>query len=607
MKGRVSACNYTPVKKFTMIQRFFAILLFASLAAAPIQRAQASAYDAHPKLVVVLVIDQFRGDYLERYQADFKGRGFRLFLDKGAYFTDCYYDYANTKTAPGHATLGTGAYTDGHSIGGNEWWDTTRQQDRPISSVEDNRYTLVGLPEGAPPRPGSSPLNLHASTIGDELRLATQGQSRLYGISLKDRAAILPAGATANGAFWIDTATGRFITSTYYMASLPPWAQTFNTGTRAQEAITEAGLENPKSFYDAVGRTPAANSYELDFARALIQNEQLGSGTTTDMVTISLSANDIMGHNMGPDSSAEKEMVDSLDKDLDSFFTWLDKTVPGGLANVWIALSADHGVAPVPAAAAQLGLNAASINLNALVEALDAAVNLKFSPGEHIKYFFPHQELPYIVLNREAFDKAGINEQEAEDQVKLALPDAFASLAPPVAAVPDSAPPGSVSSTSSTQEIQKRLPPIPALYRAYSRLDLESGKLPPTDFGRILAHSYTPNGGWYVMTIPAAFQMESLSGILTTHFSPYSYDRHVPLAFYGTPFTPGIYRDRVAPVDLAVTFASLLGVNEPSAAVGHVLTYAIHPVPITAVPERVPRRPHRTPRASSNPKGATKP
>ncbi len=581
-----------------MIKRFLVILLLASPVFPSSYVAEASAYDAHPKLIVIIVIDQFRGDYLERYRADFKGHGFRLFIDKGAYFTDCYYDYANTKTAPGHATIGTGAYTDGHGIGSNEWWDTNRQKDRPISSVEDERYSIIGLPNSDPTRAGSSPLNLRASTVGDELRLATQGRSRVYGISLKDRAAILPAGATANAAFWIDGATGHFITSTYYMNSMPDWVNEFNSGTRAQQAIEESGLANPKSFYDSVGRMPAANSYELDFARELIQDEHLGTGETTDLITISLSANDIMGHAMGPDSKSEKDMVDSLDRDLDSFFTFLDKGVPGGLPNVWIALTADHGVAPVPASAVRLGLNAASINVTALVESLNAAINLKFSPGEHIPYFFSHQELPYLSLNREVFEKAGVNEQEAEDAVKNALPDAFASLAPPLTAPPDAAPAGSVSTTPPSD---KRLKPSPSLYRAYTRLNLESDNLPPSEFGRLLAHSYTPNGGWYVMTIPTAFQMEA-SGALTTHFSPYSYDRHVPLAFYGTPFTPGIYRDRVEPTDLAVTFASLLGLNQPSSAVGHVLSRAIHPVATSATPERAAlRTSHRASRGPAKP------
>ncbi|HVU47808.1 MAG TPA: alkaline phosphatase family protein, partial [Terracidiphilus sp.] len=174
--------------------------------------ASAQAYVGKPKLVIILVIDQFRGDYLNRDHAEFKGRGFRLFTDEGAWFTDCYYDYANTKTAPGHATIGTGAYTDGHGIESNEWWDASRSDREKVTSVEDERYQLIDVPKewipanvpGAPSDApkyaiGASPRNLRASTLGDELRLATQGRARVFGISLKDRAAILPAGQSANG------------------------------------------------------------------------------------------------------------------------------------------------------------------------------------------------------------------------------------------------------------------------------------------------------------------------------------------------------------------------------------------------------------------------
>src|SRR5271154_1699342 len=183
-----------------------------------------SGYNAHPKIAILLVIDQFREDYLERYRADLKGRGFKLFLDKGAYFPDCYYDYANTKTAPGHSTIGTGAYSDGHGIANNDWWNLSRNTTRPITSVEDERYALVGVPASAPgktPAPGASPRNLRASTVGDELRLATNGRSKVFGLSLKDRASILPSGAAANAAYWIDPASGAFITSTFYQQQLP--------------------------------------------------------------------------------------------------------------------------------------------------------------------------------------------------------------------------------------------------------------------------------------------------------------------------------------------------------------------------------------------------
>ena len=248
-------------------------LLLAFLVVPSVPKAWGSAYDAHPKLVVVLVVDQLRADALDRYRADFKGRGFRLFLDKGAYFEDCYYNYANTKTAPGHATLGTGAYTDGHGISANAWWDLTRNKTRPVTAVEDDRYRILGAIHPGK-EPGASPLNLRASTVGDSLRLATAGQAKVFGISLKDRAAILPAGYSANGAYWIEPASGAFITSSYYMDALPDWVTAFNSGDRAGQAAQEAGAPDTKQFYETVGGTPAGNAYEFDFARALITGSQ---------------------------------------------------------------------------------------------------------------------------------------------------------------------------------------------------------------------------------------------------------------------------------------------------------------------------------------------
>jgi predicted AlkP superfamily pyrophosphatase or phosphodiesterase len=555
-----------------------------------------SAYNDHPKLVVILVIDQFRGDYLDRYRADFKNRGFNLFLTKGAYFPDCYYDYANTKTAPGHATIGTGAYTDGHGISSNDWWDLARNHDRPVTSVEDERYRLVGLPNATKPVTGSSPRNLLASTVGDELRLATQGQSKVFGISLKDRAAILPSGSAANGAYWIDPISGDFITSTFYTSQLPDWVAAFNSGDSIAQAEQEAGVSSVTNFYEQVGSTPAANSYELNFAEALIQGEQLGQGTTTDLLTISLSANDIMGHAKGPDSSDEQQMVDGLDTQLDTFFTWLDKNIPGGLGNVWVALTADHGVAPIPATAAQYGFNAATIDLQKLASSLDYAINMKFSPGEKVQYILPHQELPYLSLNQAEFMKAGINEAEAEGAVQQLLPAAVASLSPPAPEPPPSDEPAPTAQPGepTIQPSDKRLPPRPELFRSYTREQLADGPYPPTPWGELLAHSYSPNGGWYIMVIPTAFQMETMKTAQTTHYSPYSYDRHVPLGFFGAPFSAGIYHGRVEPVDIAATFAALLGINQPSASVGHILTQALKPASEVIYPKPKPIPPVHT-------------
>src|SRR5271170_3345258 len=190
----------------------------------------ASAYNARPKLVVVIVIDQFRGDYLERYRDQFGDGGFRVFLDRGAYFTDCNYDYANTRTAPGHATLFTGSYTSEHGIVANEWWDP--QKKKRVTSVEDDSTKLVGVESAGP---GASPHNLLSDTLGDEMKLATGGKARVFAVSLKDRAAVLPAGFSGDGAYWIDPKTGDWITSTYYRPDLPEWVRNFNGSHRAEK------------------------------------------------------------------------------------------------------------------------------------------------------------------------------------------------------------------------------------------------------------------------------------------------------------------------------------------------------------------------------------
>jgi arylsulfatase A-like enzyme len=575
-----------------MLKRLCSLVVVFALTAGLAPRADASAYDARPKLVVILVIDQFREDYLQRYRADFKPKGFRLFLDHGAYFPDCYYGYSNLLTAPGHSTIGTGAYTDGHGIGSNAWWDLDRNKERPVTSVEDERYAIVGMPGGSDTGPGRSPRNLLASTVGDELRLNTKGEAKVFGVSLKDRAAILPAGAAANGAFWVDEPTGRFESSTYYMPQLPDWATTFNDSQRLAQAKQEASLSDTQDFEGQVGATSASISYELDFAKALITGEQLGKHDVTDMLTLSISGTDILGHRVGPDADEQRQIVDALDTDLDSFVAWLDKNVEGGLGNVWIAITADHGVAPSPAIAAQLGLNAAQIDTKKLIDNLNDAMNLKFSPGEKVVYVLPKSDLPYLSLNRPSFERAGINEQEAEQAVQDALEAAFAGL----------------TKTSDVKlPAQSKLPPRPVLYRSYTRLQLAAGDLPHTEFGDLLAHSYTTNGGWYVRVVPAAFQMGLMKNNGTTHFTPYSYDRHVPLGFYGAPFATGVYHGRVEPVDLAATFASLLGVNQPSASVGRILTQALKPTSEVIYPKAIPTRTRRGPHAGAGKGESEKP
>jgi predicted AlkP superfamily pyrophosphatase or phosphodiesterase len=501
-----------------------------------------SAYNGRPKLVVIVVIDQFRGDYLERYHDQFGEGGFRLFLDHGAYFTDCNYNYANTITGPGHATLLTGTYTSGHGIMANEWWDP--QKKKMVTSVEDDATTLVGISGNAQ---GASPHNLLADTLGDELKQATQGKSRVFGISFKARAAILPAGFAGNGAYWIDGASGLWVTSTYYRSELPKWAQEFNDSKRAEKYLnlewkdkdgkvlrtTKPPEGKPLDYFGLVGGTPYGNDYELDFAKELITYEKLGSGPATDLLIVSLSPNDVVGHSVGPDTPEMRAMALALDRQLAGFFTFLGRQI--GLANVWLALSADHGVATAPSAAIKLRLPAAYLPSDDMEAKLNKFVSAKVSPGRTGQYVRSLNH-PVVWLNEDAFSAAKVKEEDAE----IIMGEALKSI---------------------------------GLRGYYTRSQMARGEIPDTELGKKYLHSYSPHGGWYVMGIPNPFQIEDDSG--TTHGSPYSYDTHVPLAFYGLPFEPGAYRTHAEPVDLAATLASLLGINAPTHAIGRVVTEAL--------------------------------
>jgi hypothetical protein len=503
----------------------------------------ASAYDGHPKLVVVIVIDQFRGDYLERYREQFGDAGFRLLLDHGAYFPNCNYNYANTRTAPGHATLFTGAYSNGHGIADNEWWDPKKKQ--LVTSVEDNGTKLVGV---GGDKTGASPHNLLADTLGDELKLATQGKARVFGVSLKDRAAVLPGGFAADAAYWIEPKSGAWVTSTYYREDLPKWVQDFNSGRTAKywdrewkdaqgtvlrsTAHRKGRDGSDAGFYEVVGPTAFANEYEFEFAKELMVYENVGRGPATDFISISLSPNDILGHQVGPDSPEMRQMALDLDRELADFFSFLGHQI--GLANVWIALSADHGVSSLPDAVKKLRIPAANLDSAKLEAQINNALAAKFSPGHPAAYV--KLDYPLAWLDQDAFSAAHVHERDAEAAVGEAMKQA-------------------------------------GLRNYYTKSQLASGEAPNTALGRKYLNSYSPEGSWYVMGVPDFYSVGPSKG--TDHASPYTYDTHVPLAFYGLPFQPGTYRGSVEPVDMAATLASLLGINAPTHAVGRVLVEGI--------------------------------
>jgi predicted AlkP superfamily pyrophosphatase or phosphodiesterase len=539
--------NFTPRSIAPRQCLALALITILLLPAIP---ATASAYNAHPKLVVVIIIDQFRGDYLERYRDQFPEGGFRLLLDHGANFTECNYDYANTRTAPGHSTLFTGAYSNGHGIAANEWWDPTKK--KMVTSVEDDNFKLVGVPDDVKAKSGASPHNLRADTLGDELKLATQGKSKVFSVSLKDRASVLPGGFAADGAYWIEPKSGAWITSTYYRPDLPTWAQDFNSANRAakywdrdwkgsngdvlRSTAHRKGKDGSEAgFYEVIGSTPFANEYELEFSKELVVYEKLGAGEATDLLAISLSPNDILGHQVGPDSPAMAAMALALDRELADFFTFLGHQV--GLANTWIVLSADHGISALPDAAKQLRIPAANLGMGKLEGQLNAALAAKFSPGHEASYM--KIDYPMAWLDQDAFANIHLKESEAETAVGEAMKQAG------------------------------------LLLDYYTKSQLAEGAAPNTPLGKKYLNSYSPEGGWYVMGVPPIYTVGSATG--TDHASPFTYDTHVPLAFYGLPFRPGTYRTHAEPTDLAVTLASLLGINAPSHAAGRVLTEALAP------------------------------
>lgn len=539
------------------LRRSLALLVFAIVSV----YCRASAYDARPRLVVLVVIDGLRPDLLERQRSRFVENGFRLFLDQGASFANCHYDHAATWTSAGHATLVTGAHPSAHGIGANYWWDARLK--RSVTPVDDDSTQLVGV-GGKDAGPGSSPHNLLATTLGDELKLATGGKSRVFAVSLKDTAAVLTGGRAADAAYWIHRSSGAFVTSTYYMTELPEWVRKFNQNGRAdgfwnQEWKDEDGnvmrstrRENREdgetSFYWIVGSTPFGSLYTLEFARELIVNEKLGGGETTDLLIVSLSSNDLLLHNVGPDSPQASALLRATDLQLAGFAEFLGRQV--GLANVWMVLTADHGFEPAAEYAQRFHLDAGRLPYRKQVqEQLNADLSKSLSPNQprnYVNLFRDH----VAFVSPEAFAEAGIrDEAEAERRVGEALLQA-------------------------------------ANFRGYyTRAQIASGAMPPDDMSRKYAHSYLQYGGWYVIGMLPPYHagendVRANTGVRYTynnHGSPYAYNTHVPLALYGLPFRPGTYRTASQPVDLAVTLSTLLGISPPSHSSGRVLHEALAP------------------------------
>jgi arylsulfatase A-like enzyme len=499
-----------------------------------------SAYNAHPKLIVILIVDQMRGDFLSRWQNDFGDGGFRLLTEHGAVFTDCNYDYASTHTSPGHSSIMSGAYVNGHGVVSNSWWDPAKK--KIVGSVEDERYPAVGLAQGASEQ-AYSPKNLLATTLGDEMKLATGGKSRVFALSIKGYAAVLSGGHAADAAYWVDPKSGAWLTSSIYRKDLPKWVEEFNStkgpqrvlGREWKDAAGKNSYPGAKTIED-IAYTPYSNEYELDFARSLVVNEKLGTGPATDLLVISISATDFLGHKVGPDDPQLEAMYSQLDRQLADFFSFLGKQF--GLTDVWIGLSADHGVSPTTAVSRAQRFPAPTVDTKTARAQANAELSSRLTPGRTTE-FIRAIDWPLAFLDPDAFAAAKLNEADAERAAGEALAKA-------------------------------------AAWQGFvTRAQLVSGDLPRDESARRYTHSLSTEAGWYVIGEPPVFELISTTG--TTHATAYTYDTHVPLVLFGLPFKPGVYRTHAEPVDMAPTFASLLEINAPSHATGRVLVEALAP------------------------------
>jgi predicted AlkP superfamily pyrophosphatase or phosphodiesterase len=481
-----------------------------------------------PRLVVGIVIDQFRYDYLTRFEKSFGEGGFKRLRTRGAVFANANYLHTPTVTACGHAAFMSGTTPAQNGIIGNEWFD--RETGKRVTSVSDGSVKLLGGGEG---QSGMSPHRLIGSTVGDELKLASGGQAKVIGISFKDRSAILPAGKRPNGAYWFDSKTGSLVSSTYYFSDLPEWVKKFN-GEQKPDRYTNAGSENSSGphSYDKFEATPVANDYLIDFAKAAIENEKLGADETTDLLTISFSANDLIGHTYGPYSREVEEVTLHTDKVLAQFFNYLDQKI--GLDRVVVALTADHGVAPVPGEARALGFGG-RLDAKALAETIESALDRRFEDEKWISSFVNSN----VYMDESVIERRKVSTEEVE--------------------------------RAACQAVLK----VAGIAACFTRSQIISGALPPTMIARSVANGFYPQRNGNIVVVPQPFHFFG-EGSGTTHGTPYSYDTHVPVIFYGAGIRQGIYYGAASPADIAPTLAALLKIEMPSNSTGRILSEALN-------------------------------
>ncbi|MEJ7913467.1 MAG: alkaline phosphatase PafA [Chitinophagaceae bacterium] len=513
---------------------------------------------SRPKLVVGIMVDQMRWDYLYRYYDRYKTNGFKRMLNEGFSCENTYIDYIPTVTAIGHTTVYTGSVPAIHGIAGNDF--ILNSTGATVYCTDDSTAKTVGSTskEGE-----MSPKNLLVTTITDELKLATNFRSKVIGIAMKDRGSILPAGHTANAAYWFDNLTGNWITSTYYMNQLPPWVTKFNDQKLVEKYLQQdwkplydiktyvqsspdsngyegafAGMTSAvmpvktsamaKNNFDLIRTTPYGNSFTFDFAKSAIESEQLGKGSQTDFLAVSLSSPDYVGHRFGVNAIETEDTYLRLDKDLADFFTYIDTRI--GKGNYTVFLTADHGAAhnagfltdnKMPAG---LFAGAAAFkNLNATLDSIYHINNLVLS------LLNSQVHLNFAAIKKNKLDEGAIQ----KDCIKVL------KTLPGVAFVVDME---KVAESSIPQELKSRI-----------------------------INGYHPErSGSIQLVLQPGIYSGSKTG--TTHGSWNSYDAHIPLVWMGWGIRHGNTSRQTYMSDISVTLAALLHIQSPNGSIGKSIT-----------------------------------
>ncbi len=497
------------------MKRFVSLTLF--VLAAIVVSAQTS-FGRRPKLVVGIVVDQMRWDYLDRYYNAFSETGFRRMIDNGYSCNNCLINYIPTVTAIGHASAYTGASPAFHGICGNNFFIDGRK----TYCCEDSTAHTVGSKSN---KGKMSPRNMLATTIGDQLRMHTDFRSRVIGISYKDRAAILPAGHSANAAYWLDAANSCFISSTYYMEELPDWVQEVNRTLRENEEVRKAGKD--------IGLTALCGTIITDMAIAALEYEQLGQGSETDMLCVSYSQTDVIGHQWGTRGEHTDEAYLSLDNDLSRLFDALDTYI--GIDNCLVFLTADHGAIHNRKFLRENRLPAGDWEYPGIRKQIEAYLSGKFNTTKSLIA----EEYDYrFFLNRAAIASQGLDYH----QVKAVMIDYIRTL-PGVSFVVD-------YETVATQA-------LPSLLRDRALMGYHSRR----------------SGDILVICDPNTYTSASwMSAEGTTHGKWNPFDAHIPLLFYGWHIPHGATSREVHITDIAPTVCQLLHIQQPNACVGEAIT-----------------------------------